>query len=91
MPYRVRVWLALVEAGSFAPGRGKFRRTAHARGTQHLGSDGGDAGGFKPRNPEVDFRGERPSNQTHRSSTDPQPGCTASRAATRRCSATWVM
>jgi hypothetical protein len=36
------------------------------------GDDSGDSGGFKPRKPEADFRGERPSNQTYRSSNDPQ-------------------
>jgi len=33
---------------------------------------GDDSNGFKPRNAEVDFRGERPSNATHRSRTDPE-------------------
>jgi len=31
-----------------------------------------DANGFKPRNGEVDFRGERRTNETHRSRTDPE-------------------
>ena len=32
----------------------------------------GEGGGFKPRNPDVDFRGGRRSNATHRSTTDPE-------------------
>lgn len=32
----------------------------------------GDANRFKPRNLEVDFRGKRPSNKTHLSTTDPE-------------------
>lgn len=31
-----------------------------------------DNNSFKPRNPEVDFRGQKRSNQTHRSTTDPE-------------------
>jgi transposase len=31
-----------------------------------------DADGFKPRNAEVDFRGEKRTNETHRSTTDPE-------------------
>ena len=31
-----------------------------------------DGNGFKPRNPDVDFRGERRTNDTHRSTTDPE-------------------
>jgi transposase len=34
--------------------------------------DRGDANGFQPRNPEVDFRGEKRSNETHASRTDPE-------------------
>ena len=35
--------------------------------------DGGDdSDGFKPRNPDVDFRGQRRTNATHRSTTDPE-------------------
>lgn len=34
--------------------------------------EGGDGNGFKPSNPEVDFRGEKRSNNTHRSTTDPE-------------------
>ena len=34
--------------------------------------DHNDTGGFKPRNAESDFRGQRPSNRTHRSRTDPE-------------------
>ena len=33
---------------------------------------GGDANGFQPRNPEVDFRGEKRTNDTHASRTDPE-------------------
>jgi transposase len=43
------------------------------------GSDGGPAAGaggdgnaFKPRNPDVDFRGQKRTNATHRSKTDPE-------------------
>src|SRR5829696_3137824 len=32
----------------------------------------GDGNGFKPRNPDVDFRGQRRTNATHRSTTDPE-------------------
>jgi transposase len=32
----------------------------------------GDANGFKPRNAEVDFHGQKRTNQTHRSRTDPE-------------------
>ena len=32
----------------------------------------GDGNGFKPSNPEVDFKGQKRSNQTHRSRTDPE-------------------
>jgi transposase len=32
----------------------------------------GGNNGFKPRNPDVDFKGQKRSNQTHRSTTDPQ-------------------
>jgi transposase len=32
----------------------------------------GDGNGFKPRNPDVDFRGQRRTNATHRSATDPE-------------------
>ena len=35
-------------------------------------NDRGDANGFQPRNPEVDFRGEKRSNETHASRTDPE-------------------
>jgi transposase len=31
-----------------------------------------DGNGFKPRNPDVDFRGEKRTNDTHRSTTDPE-------------------
>jgi hypothetical protein len=31
-----------------------------------------DGNGFKPRNPDVDFRGQRRTNATHRSATDPE-------------------
>ncbi len=34
--------------------------------------DAGGGGGFKPRNPDVDFRGQRRTNATHRSTTDPE-------------------
>lgn len=34
--------------------------------------DRGDANGFQPRNPEVDFRGQKRSNDTHASRTDPE-------------------
>jgi hypothetical protein len=36
------------------------------------GGEDGDGNGFKPSNPEVDFRGETRSNRTHRSTTDPE-------------------
>jgi transposase len=36
------------------------------------GSSPADANGFKPSNPEVDFRGEKRTNETHRSRTDPE-------------------
>jgi transposase len=35
-------------------------------------ADGGDGNGFQPRNPEVDFRGQKRSNDTHASRTDPE-------------------
>ena len=35
-------------------------------------ADGGDANAFKPRNAEVDFHGQKRSNATHRSATDPE-------------------
>ena len=35
-------------------------------------SGDGDANGFQPRNPEVDFRGEKRTNETHASRTDPE-------------------
>jgi transposase len=35
-------------------------------------TDRGDANGFQPRNPEVDFRGQKRSNDTHASRTDPE-------------------
>jgi transposase len=34
--------------------------------------DRDDANGFQPRNPEVDFRGQKRSNETHASRTDPE-------------------
>jgi transposase len=34
--------------------------------------DKGDGNGFKPRNPDVDFHGEKRSNETHASTTDPE-------------------
>ena len=34
--------------------------------------DGGDGNGFKGRNPEVDFKGQKRSNKTHTSTTDPE-------------------
>jgi transposase len=37
-----------------------------------IDGDDDDRDGFKPRNHEVDFRGTKPSNRTHRSSTDPE-------------------
>lgn len=36
------------------------------------GSDASDHNGFKPRNAEKDFKGQKRSNKTHRSKTDPQ-------------------
>lgn len=36
------------------------------------GDDGGDGNGFKPRNAEVNFRGQKRSNKTHTSTTDPE-------------------
>lgn len=36
------------------------------------GDGDGDAGGGRPRNAEADFRGQRRSNRTHRSTTDPE-------------------
>jgi transposase len=36
------------------------------------GDSGDDEGGRGPRNPDVDFRGEKRRNQTHQSTTDPQ-------------------
>lgn len=35
-------------------------------------ADRGDANGFQPRNPEVDFRGQKRTNATHASRTDPE-------------------
>jgi transposase len=55
------------------------------------GDDGGDSGGFNTHNPEVDFKGERPPSRRTAPAPTPRSGCTASRAATRRCSATWAM
>jgi len=34
--------------------------------------DEGDSNGFKPSNPDVDFKGQKRKNQTHRSRTDPE-------------------
>ena len=36
------------------------------------GEGGGDGNGFKPRNADVDFRGQKRSNKTHTSTTDPE-------------------
>jgi len=36
------------------------------------GSPPADGNGFKPRNPDVDFRGQKRTNATHRSTTDPE-------------------
>jgi len=36
------------------------------------GDDGGDGNGFKGRNAEVDFKGQKRSNKTHTSTTDPE-------------------
>jgi transposase len=36
------------------------------------GNDSSDANGFKPRNAEVDFHGQKRTNDTHRSKTDPE-------------------
>ena len=44
-------------------------RDASSGGTS---GDGGGSGGFKPRNPAVDFHGQKRSNATHRSTTDPE-------------------
>ena len=53
---------------------------AAMKSVRPIGGDGGDdeegaSGGFttfKPRNPDVDFRGQRRTNATHRSTTDPE-------------------
>ena len=37
-----------------------------------MASDDGDGNGFKGRNAEVDFKGQRRSNKTHTSTTDPE-------------------
>jgi transposase len=42
-----------------------------------------------PGNPSVDFRGEKRSNATHASTTDPEPGCTRRPRAKRPNSVTW--
>lgn len=36
------------------------------------GDDSGDSNSFKPRNPDIDFHGEKRSNETHASRTDPE-------------------
>jgi transposase len=36
------------------------------------GAPAGDGNGFKPRNPDVDFHGQKRTNATHRSATDPE-------------------
>ena len=41
-------------------------------GQPPAGSPPADGNGFKPRNPDVDFRGQRRTNATHRSTTDPE-------------------
>jgi transposase len=46
-----------------------FRPKREEKGDDDAGQDGN---GFKPSNPEEDFRGEKRSNKTHRSTTDPE-------------------
>lgn len=48
-----------------------FRPNAEEKDGDGDGSDGG-GNGFKPSNPDVDFKGEKRSNKTHRSRTDPE-------------------
>ena len=40
--------------------------------TPPAGGSPADGNGFRPRNPDVDFRGEKRTNATHRSTTDPE-------------------
>ena len=47
-------------------------RNALRRGRGSAASPPGDGNGFKPGNPEVDFRGQERTNQTHRGRTDPE-------------------
>src|SRR6266700_2648240 len=39
---------------------------------EQIGQDSGDSNGFKSSNPEVDFHGQKRSNATHQSQTDPE-------------------
>ena len=43
--------------------------------------DSRDSNGFKPRNPDVDFKGQKRSNATHQSRTDAKPAGVGSKAA----------
>ena len=56
------------------PGGSDGERPGGSDGERPGGSDGErpDGGGFKSRNPLVDFRGQKRSNKTHRSKTDPE-------------------
>ena len=51
-------------------------------------SDGSDNTGFKPRNAEKDFKGQKRSNETHESKTDPEARLARKGWAERRTSAT---
>ena len=45
---------------------------AAAKSFRPKGEPDGDANGFQPRNPDVDFHGQKRSNETHASRTDPE-------------------
>lgn len=61
---------------SYASTKSFQPRTDNAKSSEDSSDDSppssGDSNGFQPRNPEVDFHGQKRSNQTHVSRTDPE-------------------
>jgi transposase len=60
---------SFASAKSFQP---KERKPPQEPPASDGDSSGNDSNGFKPRNPEVDFHGQKRTNETHSSRTDPE-------------------
>ena len=65
-------------------------KTDTARRQRQDGDDRHDSADADGRNAEVDFRGQKRSNETHASVTDPDARLTAKARASRRSSASWA-